>query len=394
MFHLGKYFKRIGPGVITGASDDDPSGIVTYSQTGARYGYGLLWLALFTTPLMMAVQELSGRLGLVTRRGLAALIRRHYSRRAAMIIAASLLIANIVNIGADLSAMAAVMKLLIPGPVVVYIIGFAALIIILEVFVSYARYANILKWLTLSLLTYVVAAFVTKQDWLAVMVSTLVPTIPRDGTVWLLITGILGTTITPYCFFWEASEEVEEGNMLAKLKRKIIPSIKDRLRILRLDTAAGMIYSNVVMFFIIVTTAGVLHTAGVTNITTAQQAAEALRPLAGNFAFALFALGIIGIGLLAVPILAGSAAYALAEVFNWPEGLGKKFREAKAFYITIVAAILVGAIITASGLSPVTFLLVAAVVNGLVAPAIIWFMLKLANRPDVALMMVIQFIWK
>ena len=418
MFHPRRFFRKVGPGVITGASDDDPSGIVTYSQTGAKYGYQLLWLSLFTTPLMLSVQELSGRLGLVTKRGLAELIKKHYSRRTAMVIAFALLIANVVNIGADLSAMAAVTKLLIHGSEILYIFGFAVLIVVLEVAISYARYANILKWLALALLTYVAAAFATHQNWPAVIGATFVPHIPHGAGTWMLITGILGTTITPYCFFWQASEEVEERNLITRLKEKIQPSIAQRLQQLRVDTATGMIYSNVVMFFIIVTTAGTLHQAGMTNITTAEQAANALRPLAGNLTFFLFALGLIGIGLLAVPILAGSAAYALAEVFSWPEGLAKRFRDAKAFYITIAASIGVGAILTAGGLSPITFLLVAAVVNGVVAPLIIWFMLRLANSRDVvgehrspriinmlgwvtfcamtisALMMVVQYLWK
>lgn len=383
MTHPKKFFQRVGPGVITGASDDDPSGIVTYSQTGAKYGYQLLWLSLFTTPLMMAVQELSGRLGLVTRQGLAKLIRTHYSRRVALVVALALLIANVVNIGADLSAMAAVAKLVVPGPAVLYIIGFALLVIVLEITISYARYANILKWLALALLAYVAAAFITKQDWLHVLTSTIIPRIPNDGSVWMLITGILGTTISPYCFFWEASEEVEEGNLLRRIKNHVTRPMAERIRDLRWDTMTGMAYSNVVMFFIIVTTAGTLHQAGVTNITTAGQAAEALRPLAGDLTFWLFALGLIGIGLLAVPILAGSAAYAFAEVFDWPEGLGKKFASAKAFYLMIIAAIGVGAILTAGGLSPISFLIVAAVVNGVVAPIIIWFMIRLASRADV-----------
>ncbi len=383
MIHPRTFFRKLGPGLITGASDDDPSGIITYSQAGAAHGYRLLWLSLYLVPLMLAVQEISGRLGLLTRQGLAQLIRKHYSRRLALIISLALLIANIVNIGADLRAMAAVAQLLVPGPTLVYLLGFALVVILLEIFVSYERYANILKWLTLALLSYVAAAFVTSQDWVSAITSTIIPHIPHDGSIWILITAILGTTITPYCFFWQASEEAEEENILKRMAHRVAPHIGDRLRQLRVDTATGMIYSNVIMFFIIVTTAGTLHQAGITSIDSAAQAADALRPLAGSFAATIFALGLIGIGLLAVPILAGSAAYALADVFQWPEGLGKTFRQAPAFYLTIMAAILVGGALTLSGVTPIGFLIAAAVVNGVVAPLMIWFMLRLAARPDV-----------
>jgi len=383
MFHLKKYLRRIGPGVITGASDDDPSGIMTYSQTGAQFGYGFLWLAWFTTPLMMAVQEISARLGLVTRQGLAKIISQHISRRVALWLSLGLLVANVVNIGADLSAMAAVAQLVIPGPLALYIILFAGIIISLEVLVTYARYANILKWLTLALFAYVITAFVTKQDWGSIIHATIIPNIPSGGAVWILITGILGTTISPYLFFWQAAEEVEEENLAIKVNHRAHPKMGAWLRRMRWDTVVGMLYSNLIMFFIIVVTAGTLHQAGITTIISAAQAADALRPLAGSLTFGLFALGVIGTGLLAVPILAGSAAYALAEVFNWSEGLSKRFNQARGFYLIIAAAIVVGALMTASGISPIRFLIMAAVINGLLAPIIIWYMLRLADRPEV-----------
>jgi len=383
MFHYRKLFKNIGPGVVTGASDDDPSGIVTYSQTGARYGYSLLWLALFTTPLMMAAQEMSARLGIVTRQGLGRLIKRYVSKRVSLMLAIGLLIVNVVNIGADLSAMAAVTQLILPGSAWIYLVLYAGIIIVLEVFVSYAKYVNILKWLTLALLSYVVCAFAIQQDWSTIFRSTFLPNLNQGAAVWPLITAILGTTISPYLFYWQASEEVEEEELLNKIKDVIHPNTHQKLKKARIDTMAGMMLSNVVMFFIIVVTAGTLHQAGITNITDAGQAAEALRPIAGSFTFFLFALGIIGTGLLAIPVLAGSAAYAVSEVFGWPEGLGKTFRQAKAFYITIGVAIVVGALATLSGIAAIQFLIVAAVLNGLLAPVILYFMLRLGDRVDV-----------
>ncbi len=382
MFHFRKLLKNIGPGVITGASDDDPSGIVTYSQTGAKYGYGLLWLALFATPLMMAAQEISARLGLVTKQGLGRLIRRYVSKRVSFVLALGLLIVNIVNIGADLSAMGAVTQLVMPGPAWLYLVLLAAIIILLEVFISYAKYVNVLKWLTLALFSYVIAAFATHQDWSTILQSTVIPRLNQGAAVWPLITAILGTTISPYLFYWQASEEVEEEKLLDAQKNSS-PDIDSQLKKARIDTIAGMLFSNVIMFFIIVVTAGTLHQAGITNITSARQAAEALRPIAGSLTFFLFALGILGTGLLAIPVLAGSAAYALSEVFDWPEGLGKTFKEAKAFYITIGLAIVVGALATLTGVGAIQFLIIAAVLNGLLAPVMLFYMLRLANRPDV-----------
>lgn len=383
MFQLRKLVKDIGPGVITGASDDDCSGVVTYSQTGAQYGYRFLWLALFTTPLMMAVQEMTARIGLVTKQGLNKVIRRHVSRRVALGLAIGLLIVNTVNISADLNAMATVMKLIVPGAAVVYLFGFAILILLLEVRVTYAKYANVLKWLTLTLMSYVVVAFMVKQDWGAIAWHTFIPTLPGGSSSWYLITAVLGTTISPYLFYWQASEEVEEETLWVKMKEKVTLTLPKHIRDMRRDTATGMIYSNLIMFFIIIATAATLNQAGITNITSAEQAASALKPLAGSGAFMLFALGIIGTGLLAIPVLAGSAAYALAEVFGWSEGLGKKFRDAKAFYIIIGVSILGGALASISGLDAIKFLITAAVMNGLLAPIILWFIIRLAHNPTI-----------
>lgn len=379
MFRFRNLTRGIGPGVVTGASDDDPSGVVTYTQAGAQYGYRYAWLALFTTPLMMAVQEMSARIGLVTRTGLGKVIRQHVSRRASFTLALGLLIVNTINISADLNAMATVTKLIIPGPAVVFVFLFAILILMLEIRVTYQRYANILKWLTITLLSYVVVALVVKQDWGAIIWQTLIPGLSTGPSPWYLITAVLGTTISPYLFFWQASEEVEEETLWAKMKEKFAVNLPRHIKDMRRDTATGMIYSNVIMFFIIIATAATLHQAGITTVTSAAQAANALRPLAGSFAFGLFALGILGTGLLAIPVLAGSAAYALAEVFDWPEGLGKRFRDARAFYITIGVAILGGAGASMIGADPIKFLILAAVLNGLLAPIILWFLIRLAD---------------
>lgn len=379
MFNPKNIFKKIGPGVITGASDDDPSGVIIYSQAGAKFGYSLLWLALFTTPLMMAVQEMSARLGLVTRRGLAALIRRYVSRRVAVVLSLFLFIVNTVNIGADLGAMAAVSKLLHPAPTLVYLGLFGGLIVTLEVFLPYRKYVNILKWLTLALFTYVIAAFYVRVDWAEVAWRTLLPTIGHQPGIIAIIVAILGTTISPYLFFWQSSEEVESNRETPRQASQI----GQLIRTMRLDTVTGMVLSNVIMFFIIVTTAATLHQAGITSIDTAQAAAEALRPVAGDFTFWLFGLGIIGTGLLAVPILAGSAAYALAEVLDWREGLSKHFRQAPTFYLVIIVSIWLGAAMSATGISPVAFLIGAGVLNGLLAPVALWYIIRLASRADV-----------
>lgn len=379
MFHPRKFWKKLGPGIITGAADDDPSGIVTYSQTGAQHGYGFLWLALFLTPLMIAAQEMSARLGLVTRKGLTALVREHISAKIAVVLAMLVFAVNTINLGADLGAMSEVMKLLVPAPNLVYIVGFGAVILGLEIWLSYKRYANVLKWLTLALLTYVAAALSVHQDWGAILRQTVIPSWIGGRESIMIVVGILGTTISPYLFIWQASEEMEEE----KTKHHEPGAIAGHLKKMRLDTYVGMIYSNVVMFFIILSAAATLHAAGVTNIETARQAAEAIRPIAGDFTFLLFALGIIGIGLQAIPVLAGSAAYAISEVFGWREGLTKKFANAKGFYLVLICSMAIGAVGTMLGMSPISFLIAAAVLNGLLAPILLFFIAKLADRPDV-----------
>ena len=384
MFSPTKLFKKIGPGVITGASDDDPSGIATYSQTGATYGYQFLWLSLFTTPLMMAAQEMSARLGMVTGRGLAGILRKHASVKVVFVLAWLLFLVNTVNIGADLGAMAEAVKLVLPGPTWAYLAFFAVVIAMLEIFVSYKKYVNVLRWLTLVLFSYVIAAFFTKQDWALALKDTVIPTFQSGREMWMLIVAILGTTISPYLFFWQTSEEVEEeiaqGRSSLKKRRG---ATKKEITSMRREVVTGMLLSNIVMFFIIITTAGTLHSVGITNIQTAGQAAEALRPLAGNLTFLLFTIGIIGTGLLAIPILAGSASYALAEVFGWKEGLSKNYRQAHSFYLAIAVSVVLGLLSNVAGLSPIQFLVFAAVLNGLLAPVMLWYIVRLADQKDV-----------
>ena len=326
--------ERLGPGLITGASDDDPSGIATYSQAGAAYGFTLLWTMVFSWPLMCAIQEISARIGRVTGRGIAGNIRRYYSAWLLYPVVVLLVLANTINLGADIGAMGSAMQLLIGGPALLYAIGFAMLCLVLEVFVSYQRYSRYLKWLTLVLFSYVLAAFSVKIPWRTVAMGTLIPTFSRNGQYWATVVAILGTTISPYLFFWQASQETEEIRDHSDESALAREPTQARVQFgrIRFDTATGMFLSNTVAFFIILAAGATLHAHGITDVQTADQAAEALRPLAGRFAFTLFALGIIGTGLLAVPVLAGSAAYAIGEALRWRTGLDRKPLEAKGFY--------------------------------------------------------------
>lgn len=381
--HRGAHLlERLGPGFITGASDDDPSGIATYAQTGAQFGYNQLWTALFSLPFMIAMQEMCGRIGLVTGKGLAGVIRSHYSRTVLTASVTLLLVANAVNIGADLGAMASAAGLLIGLPFVVLLIGMTMLTLILEIFISYRTYAKYLKYLTLSLLAYVLTAFVVRQPWNNVIYSTLVPSFSVSHEYLMNIVALLGTTISPYLFFWQASEEVEEEVLTHRLKAMGIGKPKfttGDIRTMEWDTVFGMVFSNVVTFFIIVTAASTLGAHGITHIDSAAQAAEALRPLAGNFAFLLFALGIIGTGLLAVPVLAGSASYAIAESFQWKEGLYLKLKNAHGFYGIITIATLGGLLVNFTGISPFSMLYYTAMLNGIVAPPLMVLILLIAN---------------
>jgi NRAMP (natural resistance-associated macrophage protein)-like metal ion transporter len=380
-----KLLAVMGPGLITGASDDDPSGIATYSQVGAQFGYQLGWTLLLTYPLMCAIQQISAEIGRVTGRGLAGNLRLHYPRWLLHGIVALLIIANVINIGADLGAMAAALKLLVAGPLLLYVAGFAIVSVLLETFLRYARYVSVLKWLTLSLFAYVATVFVVGVPWGTVLHAMVLPHLSLKATYLTAIVAVFGTTISPYLFFWQASEEVEDMSERADSASLLdAPADAPReMRRIRIDTYVGMGLSNLVAFFILLTTAATLNAHGITNIETSSQAAEALRPVAGQFAFTVFALGIIGTGLLTLPVLAGSAAFALGEAMNWPVGLARKPLKARAFYGTIAAATLVGALLNFSPLDPVKALFWSAVLNGVVAVPVMVMMLLMAVRRDV-----------
>jgi NRAMP (natural resistance-associated macrophage protein)-like metal ion transporter len=380
-----KLLEIMGPGLIAGASDDDPSGIATYSQAGAQFGYGLGWTLLFTYPLMCAIQLISAEIGRVTGRGLAGNLRRYFPASLLYGIVFLLLVANVINIGADLGAMAAALRLLVGGPLLLYVAMFAVVTVLLEVFARYSRYVSVLKWLSLSLFAYVATVFVVGVPWGQVATALVLPDIKLNGEYLTVLVAILGTTISPYLFFWQAEEEVED-----ELEDPEAHALKDapaeaprQMERMRLDTIAGMGFSNLVALFIVITTAATLNAAGHTDIQTSAEAAEALRPLAGNFAFALFALGIIGTGMLALPVLAGSAAYAVGEALQWPVGLARLPNRAKAFYGTIAAATAVGALLNFTAIDPIKALFWSAVVNGVVAVPVMVMMMVMASRREV-----------
>lgn len=380
-----KLLEVMGPGLITGASDDDPSGIATYSQAGAQFGFELGWTLVLTYPLMCAIQQISAEIGRVTGRGLAGNLRRHYPAWLLNAVVALLVVANTINIGADLGAMAAAVKLLIAGPLLVYVAGFAVLSVLLEVFLRYSRYVSVLKWLTLSLFAYVATVFVVGVPWGTVLTHLVVPHISLTADYLTVVVAVFGTTISPYLFFWQAGEEVEDMNERedsASLLDEPAAAPREMQRI-RIDTYVGMGFSNLVALFIVWTTAATLHAHGITNIETSAQAAEALRPLAGPFAFTVFALGIIGTGLLTVPVLAGSAAYAVGEARGWPIGLARRPLKAKAFYATIAVATIIGGLLNFTSIDPVKALFWSAVVNGVVAVPIMIMMVLMACRSDV-----------
>ena len=367
------YFRRLGPGLVTGASDDDPSGIGTYSQAGTAFGFGLLWTAWITLPLAAAVQETAGRLGLVTGQGLAALIKERFPRWVLFGAVTLVAVANGFNIGADLGSMAASVRLLVPVPQALLLVAMAGLMVGLEILLPYERYAKVLRWLTLSLAAYVAVLFVIDVNWGSVLRQTLIPRISWTRPEIAMLIAILGTTISPYLFFWQASEEVEERH----LEKKHAVD-REHLSLMRADVLAGMASAVLVMFAIMVASALGRH--GVTTVQTAQQAAEALRPIAGRLASLLFTLGIVGTGLLAVPVLAGSTAYALSEAFGWREGLGRKFRRARKFYLVMAVAMLVGLALNFGGIDPIRALYFAAILNGVAAPPLILLMLILSNH--------------
>jgi NRAMP (natural resistance-associated macrophage protein)-like metal ion transporter len=367
------YWHNLGPGLTTGASDDDPSGIATYSQAGAKYGFQFLWLATFTFPLMAIVQEMCARIGMVTGRGLAGNIRMHFSKRLLYTSTLLLFAANAFNIGADLGAMAKAVQLIAPGwNFYTIVIGFSIFSLGLQIFTPYKRYAKYLKWLALVLLSYIASAILARLDWGEILRSAAVPSISFGKDQLLLICAVLGTTISPYLFFWQTSQEVEDeisaGNLSIASREG---TDKKAIKNMRIDVWSGMFLSNVVMFFIIAACGALLYKNGITEITSAAQAAEALRPFAGEATYYLFAIGIIGTGLLAIPVLAGSSSYALAESFKWRGGLSSKLKQAHAFYGTIIFSMLIGLSINFIGLDPIKALIYSAVFNGIVAPLVL-----------------------
>lgn len=378
------FFRGLGPGLITGAADDDPSGISTYATAGAAYGFGQLWTVLFTLPLMAAVQLMCARIGLVSGRGLASVLRRYYSRQLLWFACLLLLFANTVNIAADLGGMGEAAELITGLPSLVFIPMFAGVILLLLIFSSYSALVRIFKWLTLALFAYVITAFVTHPDWIDVARSTMWPRLTFTSDYLMTLVGILGTTISPYLFFWQAAEEVEEekkrGLMSVGRRRG---ATREELNAASRDTLLGMAFSNLIMYFIILTTGATLYLAGQRDIQTAQQAAEALRPLAGNAAYLLFSIGLIATGFLGVPVLAGSAAYAVAEAGAWRSGMNERPRLAKKFYAVIAIAMTAGVAMDYAGLNAIRMLFWSAVLNGVLAPPLIVIILLVSNNPRV-----------
>lgn len=379
------FLNKLGPGLISGAADDDPSGIATYSQAGAQFGFNTLWTLFFTYPLMVAIQVISAKIGRVTGRGLATNIRRHYPGWLLYGIVGLLLIANTINIAADLAAMGDALKLLAGGPIHLYALGFGLMSLVLQIFVPYQRYVRVLKWLTLALLAYVATVFSIHISWAQVIKGTVLPHLSLKPEYITTIVAIFGTTISPYLFFWQASQEVEDlrADPDAKPLREAGSQAVSSFRRIRTDTLIGMGFSNIVAFFIMLTTAVTLNLHGITNIQTSAQAATALRPIAGEFAFLVFSAGIIGTGLLAVPVLAGSAAYALSGAFGWQNSLEYKLEEAKGFYGIIALSSVLGIALCFAPIDPIKALYWSAVINGVISVPIMAVMMMMAARPDV-----------
>ncbi len=384
-----EYFNTLGPGLTTGAADDDPSGIATYSQAGAQYGFQLLWTSLWSFPFMAIVQEMCARIGIVSGHGLAANIRHHYSVRALYFVCALLFVANTLNIAADLGAMAAATRLLLPQFGFLLLVGaFAIFCMLLQIFTTYARYAKFLKWLTLALFSYVFTAFAVHLDWSGALYRTAVPALTFSKGQLFLLVGVLGTTISPYLFFWQTSQEVEEHRHTTgdehmarhQAGEHDETELKSEIKKMRIDVWSGMFFSNLIMFFIIAACAATLFAHGITNIATADQAAEAIRPFGGELTYFFFVLGIIGTGLLAVPVLAGSSAYAIAESFGWERGLYHKLTQAYAFYGVIIVSMIVAVIANVLGLDPIRGLIYSAVANGLVAPFVLFYIVRISSR--------------
>lgn len=386
---FSKFLSVLGPGLTTGAADDDPSGIATYSQTGAQFGYGQLWTALYMLPFMMAVQEACARIGMVTGKGIAAIVKENYNKKLLYAVVGLVVIANVINIGADIGAMAAAAQLILPISFVIWTLLFTASILILEIYTNYKVYSRILKWLALSLLAYPITVFIIQIPWLTVLEATFIPHFEFTFAFFFIITGVLGTTISPYMFFWETSQEVEEVKMRRWLKRGIPNIHSSNIRSMRIDNNAGMIISEITTWSILVVAGTVLHQSGVTDIQTSADAAKALEPLVHSFPNAgylsklIFSIGIIGLGFLAVPILSGSAAYAVSEAVNWKSGLNLKLKKAHGFYGIITIATIIGLIINFVGINPVKALVYAAVLNGVAAVPLIFLIIKISSNEKI-----------
>jgi NRAMP (natural resistance-associated macrophage protein)-like metal ion transporter len=384
-----KLLSVIGPGIITGAADDDPSGIATYSQAGSQFGYGQLWTVLLLLPFMTAIQEACARIGAVTGKGIAAVIKENYNKKILYGVVILILFANTINIGADLGAMAESAHLVLPVSFPFLILFFTAIILILEIFTSYKNYAKFLKWLALALLSYPVTLFLVKEPWGEILRATFIPHIELSFAFLFIITGVFGTTISPYMFFWEASEEVEEEKQEGMIKKDGVHITKSFLHFLEIDNFVGMLSSQIATWCIIVVAATVLSTHGITNIATAADAAKALEPLvntfpnAGFLAKLIFATGVIGLGLLAVPVLSASASYAVSETLNWQEGLNLKFKKAHGFYGVITVATIVGLMINFIGIDPIKALVFTAVFNGVTAVPLIFIIAKIARNEKI-----------
>ena len=386
MDKIKKFFTILGPGLITGASDDDPTAIATYSQSGAQFGYHQLWTALYTIPFMITMQEMCGRIGLVTGKGIAFIIRKNYPKPLLYIALLFLLVANLINIGADIGAIAETAQLIWHIPFIIYVVAITILLLLLQLFVGYKIFSKILKYATISLLAYVATGFFTKQNWFSIFTSILIPYLSLKKDFLINLTAILGTNISPYLFFWQASEEVEENVEKHKMREvdRGRPTIKKAdIFHLRLDTAIGMIFSNIIVLFIEITAAGTLAKHGITNIHSASQAAQSLQPVAGSASFALFAIGILASGLLAVPVLSSSAAYAVAETFKQTSGLNQKFPKAPWFYALITVTTLVGASINFLPIKPFILLIYSAAVNGILTPFLLVIILFITNNKKI-----------
>ena len=377
-----KYLRNLGPGLTTGAADDDPSGIATYSQMGASQGFGLIWLSLFSFPLLAVVQEMCARIGISTGVGLAANIRKYYSKKILYLCTFLLLVANVFNIGANLGAMAQGAKLIYPAFNFTFLVfAFAFLSLFLQVFIPYKKYARYLKYLTFVLFAYIISAFSVGIEWREVLSHTFIPSFTFSKEIIILICAGIGTTVSPYLFFWQSSQEVEEQILRGErtVAERVSGTTDEDIKNMRVDVISGMFVSNLVMFFIIAACAATLFANGVTNIATAADAAVALRPFAGNFAFFLFAVGILGTGFLAIPILAGSASYAISESLGWKTGLYRKLKQATSFYGVIIIAMLLGVILNFVGLDPIKALIYSAVLNGIISPFMIFFIVHLSG---------------